>query len=37
MTVLCKDNPKKLDTAQGKQLGCKDAMRSTLARTHHDP
>ena len=37
MKVLCKDDPKKLDTAHGKQLGCKDAMRSTLARTYHDP
>ena len=33
MKVLCKDDPKKT----GKQLGCKDAMRSTLAQTCHDP
>jgi hypothetical protein len=26
-----------IDTAHGKQLGCTDAMRSTLARTCHDP
>ena len=36
MKVLCKDDPKKLNTAYSKQLGCKDAMRSTLARTCHD-
>jgi hypothetical protein len=37
MQAQCKGDPKKLDTAHGKQLGCKDAMRSTLARTYHDP
>jgi hypothetical protein len=31
MQAQCKDDPKKLDTAHRKQLGCKDAMRSALA------
>jgi hypothetical protein len=35
MQALCKDDPKKLDTAHGKQLGCR--MRSTPARTYRDP